>query len=506
MTMKSKIAKYFVAGAMACSTLVYSGCTNLDEDVFSQIVPETFFQNDAQALSTLIPIYAQLRSYLWNYYNISQHTSDETMVPQRGGDWGDGGVWAQLHTHTWDKTHPQINGAWIDAYTGVARANVFIDNLSRSSVNDNLKKAFNAEARFLRAYFYFQLMDFFGGVPIVTTPTVDAANPPARSSRQEVFNFIESELRAAVADLPATATGPNFGRATKGAANTLLAKMYLNAQVYTGTPRWQDCINACDAVINSNVYRLANNYFDNFVVNNENSPEAIFVIGNVNQSGLGLTFTMRNFHYNQLPQSPWNGFCTIAEFIDQFSEPGDVRRNILQEGRAINFLTGQPAFDRSGNPLIFTRDVPLVNASEGAGVRVLKWQVDPAQNGGDAGNDYFIFRYADVLLMKAEALNELNGPTAEAVNLVNQVRNRSISPPRPLSAASFNRDTFRAQILRERSTELGWEATRRTDLIRHNRFTAAWTNKPASQAIRNLFPIPQAQIDANPKLTQNPGY
>lgn len=489
---------------MAFSTVFYSGCTNLEEEVFSQITPESFFKNEADFLAALVPIYAQLRSYMWNYYNISQHTSDETMVPQRGGDWGDGGVWAQLHTHSWDKTHPQLNGAWIDAYTGVARANVFIDNLDKATVSDNTKKAFRAEAKFLRAYFYYQLMEFFGGVPIVTTPTVDRDNPPARNPRAEVFGFVEKELKEAAADLPATTTA--FGRATKGAANALLAKLYLNAQVFTGTARWQDCITASDAVINSGAYRLAPNYFDNFSLTNENSPEAIFAIGNLAEAGLGITFTMRNFHYNQIPQSPWNGFCTIAEYIDQF-EQGDTRRQILQEGRAINFATGQPAFDRQGNPLIFTRDVPLTGAAEGAGVRVLKWQVDLNPAGGDARNDYFILRYADVLLMKAEALNEANGPSQASVDLINQVRARAFSPARPISLGDFGtRDLLRARILRERAVELGWEATRRIDLIRNNRFTDAWTNKAASQAIRNLFPIPQAQIDANPKLTQNPGY
>jgi hypothetical protein len=153
-------------------------------------------------------------------------------------------------------------------------------------------------------------------------------------------------------------------------------------------------------------------------------------------------------------------------------------------------------------------DSPIVGATEGNGVRILKWQVDPAQSGGNAGNDFAIFRYSHVLLTKAEALNELNGPTQASVDLINQVRARSFEPDKPIALANFNtKAALRDRILDERGFEFLWENFRRQDQIRTNHWLEPWTLKAASDgAHRKLYPIPQAQLDANPNLRQNPGY
>lgn len=485
------------------SSLLYVGCTNLEEKVFDTISTDTFFRTEPEFLAALVPVYANLRSIAWAYYNINQHTSDETMVPQRGGDWGDNGKWRQLHQHTWDKSHPDINDAWNNAYDGVARVNYMIPQFEKAPETIKSKKRFIAELKFLRAFHYYMLIDFFGGVPIVTVPRLDFSNLPARNTRQEVFDFIIKETTESINDLPATVPDVEYGRVTKGTANALLAKMYLNAGVWTGTPQWQKAVDACNAVINSGNYKLSPKYFDNFVVSNQKSPENIFVAPSLAQDGLGLTMNMRTLHYNQHPQSPWNGFCTIAEYYNSFDK-SDERFKIFLSGQAFDVLTGAPVNNRQGAPLIFTLDVPMIGANENNGIRVLKWAVDPAQLGGHAGNDYAIFRYADILLIKAEALNELNGPTAESVGLVNSVRARVFSPEKPISPS--NKDGFRTAILAERGFELGWEGIRRQDLIRHGKFQNAWSNKAVSEGFRNLFAIPQFQIDTNPKLAQNPGY
>jgi hypothetical protein len=168
------------------------------------------------------------------------------------------------------------------------------------------------------------------------------------------------------------------------------------------------------------------------------------------------------------------------------------------------FSEGEPLEDRSGNPLVFTPDVPLTGASEGQGIRILKWEIDPAQTGGDQGNDYPIFRLAEIYLIKAEALNEL-GRTGEAVDVVNIIRQRSGDAA--LDPANYNQASFRDQILSERLHELIAEARRRQDLIRHGKFASgAWEHKQPSDPFRVLFPVPQLQRDANPNLEQNPGY
>ncbi|MEX1054974.1 MAG: RagB/SusD family nutrient uptake outer membrane protein [Rhodothermales bacterium] len=513
----------------AGSILTLQGCTDLDEDTFGAITPDNFYNTEAEFVAALAPVYAQLRSAgFGGYWAASEITTDEAMIPTRGTDWDDGGVHRAFHQHKWDATHGDLNGAWNDAFTGVARANTVLDNLANSTTALSSKDAFEAELRTIRAFFYYQLMDLFGGVPIVTAPAVDPKNPPARASRQEVFEFIETELTEAMPNLIDVARGPDYGRVAKGAAQALLANMYLNAEVFTGTvttgglsrgtARWQDALNMADAVINSGHYELAQNYFDNFSVGNMqaagNKYENIFSATYKAKGGLGLTHSMRMLHYTQLPQSPWNGYTTLADVWKSYSDE-DARKKMFlvgvqREGPNANcvgqdcFSQGETLKDRSGNDLTFTEEAPLVGATEGDGIRVLKFELDPAQTGGDSGNDYPVFRLGEMWLIRAEALNEL-GRTPEAVLAVNVIRNRSNVAD--LNAADFNQASLRDQILTERLHELIYEAKRRQDQIRFGTFTSrAWHEKQPSEAFRVLMPVPQPQINANGALQQNPGY
>ncbi len=505
------------------------GCTDLEEETYGVITPDQFFRTEAEIIAAMAPVYAQLRTLMWNYHNISQHTSDETIVPARGTDWDDGGHWRQLHQHNWDAFTVDWNGAWVDAFTGVARANVVLANLDAVVVPG--KAAIEAELRFLRAFYYYVLMDLFGGVPVVTRAATDPNNLPHRATRAETFTFIESELIAARSALPASWDATNQGRATKGAADALLAKIYVNAEVFTGTvstagltrgsARWQDTIDAADRVINSGEYTLAVDYFDNFRVDNHTSPEIIFAVGHLSQRNFGFNFVMRSLHYNQIPESPWNGFSTLAEIFNQFSET-DLRRKVFLVGQQFVspnegcigsdcFSEGDPLLDRLGNDLEFTEHyfhpdgTPVtgdpVNVDERSGIRVLKWEIDPARTGGDNGNNYAFLRLAEIYLIKAEALHR-QGRTADGVAQVNLIRQRVFDPDEPLS----NTDNFDDVLLRERLFELLWEATRRQDLIRFGRFTETWEFKSNTDPWRILGPIPQVQIDANPNLVQNPGY
>ena len=506
----------------------FTGCTNLDEETFGAVTPDQFFQTEQEILAAVAPVYAQLRAFHWSFWNISQHTSDETMVPTRGTDWDDSGRWRALHQHLWDAGEPvaeqDLNSGWVDAFTGVARANVVIANVEASQADID-KVGITAELRFLRAYYYYVLMDFFGSVPLVTDAAPDPDNPPSSASRKEVFDFVESELLAARSDLPAQWPSDSYGRVTQGAADALLAKIYLNAEVFggsvgaggltKGSARWQDAIEAVDRILNSGFYSMAPDYFDNFRVNNHTSPEIIFTMAFLAKGGLGSNFPMRTLHYNQIPESPWNGFSTLAETFNSF-DADDERTKYFLVGQQFTspnsgcignecFREGAPLKDRAGNNLIFTPEQTILNATETMGVRVLKWEIDPARVGGDSGVDYAIFRLGEMYLIKAEALNEL-GRTAEAVELVNMLRDRVYDPPKPLSAGDFNQSSLRDQLFEERKFELFWEATRRQDLIRSGHFNDAWEFKNASQPYKIVFPIPQIQLDANPNLSQNAGY
>ncbi|MCH7573802.1 MAG: RagB/SusD family nutrient uptake outer membrane protein [Candidatus Marinimicrobia bacterium] len=488
------------------SLLVWS-CTDLEETIFSQSEAEDFYATEAELISAVMPVYATLRGYAWGDYMFPQEvSSDEIVVPTRGGDWDDGGIWRALQEHTWDANLGFLNGAWSTAYQGISRANITLAKLEESTSESDLIPVFISEVRFLRAFYYWWLMDLFGGVPVVTDATTDPNNPPSPSTRTEVFNFILAEINTALLGLKDASTlgAAGYGRVTKGAANAMLATLYLNAEVYTGITMWSEAVTASDAVINDGSYELIANYPDIFSLENEGpgNIENIFVIGHLAQPGVGFPRHMATLHYNQIPSNPWNGFSILADFYNAF-DSDDVRLDQLLVGQQFvlgGAAAGDSAFDRSGNPLDFQVDFPLFGATESDGVRILKWPVDPNMSGGDAGNDFAVFRYAGVLLTKAEAQFML-GATGDALALVNQVRERAFDPDKPLTAITLD------DILAERGFELFWENFRRQDQIRHGKFLDAWTLKITSDGSHRLiYPIPQSQLDANPNLVQNIGY
>lgn len=519
---------------LASGLVALQGCTDLDEDLFSSVTDENFFQTDAEALSAVASTYAQLRNMLWAYHNLSQHSSDETLVPVRGTDWDDAGRWRSMHKHTWDPLLVDFNDAWVGAATGVARASAVIQAISSSGEGITNKDRFIAELRFLRAFFYFQLLDFFGNVPIVDETSTEEL--PQQSSRADVFAYIESELQDIRGDLPPRSEwgSSGFGRATVGAADALLARLYLNAEVMSGTltasgitrgpARWTDAAASADNVINSGEYSLADDYLDNFRVDNHTSPELIFVTPTLSATGLGLDFIMRTLHYNQIPETPWNGFIVLADVFNSF-DTADRRADVFLVGQMYAQPnsgcigtecfsdTSSPALeDRNGNPLIFTPGLftpdgaPVtgepINVNETSGVRVVKWEIDPGRTGQHNGNDFAWFRLGEMYLIKAEAAYRL-GNAADALANLNVLRDRAFGGDPGKRLTSVDEDV----ILHERQFELLWEATRRQDLVRFDRFTSGtWEFKGQSSAHRNVFPIPQVQLDANPNLVQNPGY
>jgi hypothetical protein len=496
---------------------VVLACTDLDENPVSQITPENFFKNEGEVLSALAGVYAQLRPGLWSYYNLSQVTADENIIPTRGQDWYDNGRWLELDKQAFTANSPSalddINAGWTDAFSGVVRANALLENMEGVTIAN--AAAVDAEIRVLRAFYYYQLMDMFGGVPLVTDTELKTR---PKNTRTEIFDFIESELKAVRGALPLTRTGGEYGRVPRGAADAILANMYLNAGVFRretgvsataynscttvtigGVSACQLAINFADSIINSGAFQLATNWRSNFTADNHTSKENIFVVNSLNAEGLGINFLYRALHYNQLSPTPWNGFSTIADVYNQF-DADDQRRQVFLVGQQINFDNGQNVTDRAGRPLVFTVSIGNETAAaEHEGARIAKWPSDPAHVNQEHGNDFAYFRLGEIYLIKAEAQLEL-GNTAGALLLLNQLRMRVFEPDEPLLVV--DRDV----ILRERLFELAGESKRRQDLIRHGKYTMAWSFKPATAAHKILFPIPQTQIDANPQLTQNTGY
>ena len=497
--------------------MVFYGCTNLTEVPKDALTPDNAFRSDAEVLAGVASVYAGLRGTMWEYYNLSEISTDEMIVPTRGQDWYDNGRWLEIYKQQWNSnsgaTLVDVNGAWNVLFSGVARANLMIDVITKAG--GPTAPSTLAELRTLRAWYYYMLMDFFGGVPLVTGTQVGAT---ARVSRDSVFRFIESELNATRSALPATRPGDQTGRLTTGAADAILAGLYLNAQVFTGTPsagglskgaaRWQDAITAADRVINSGNYVLEPNWGHNFTPDNHDSRENIFYIAHTNaQPDLGMSLPMRTLHYNMLSVQggPWNGFAAIAETYRAF-DPADKRRNLFLVGQQFSFDTGLPVKDRAGNALIFTDTIGNENAAaENEGPRYNKFVPLPtALSGASHPNNFPFFRLAEMYLVKAEAQNEL-GQTAAAIAQVNIVRARQFTTPKPL-APGLSQSELRAAIFSERLFEFTAEAKRRQDMIRAGTFVAARRFKAAGGAYKVLFPIPTTQIASNPLLTQNPGY
>lgn len=502
----------------ACSGVFFLSavsCTKLEEEALGARFINT---STAASSADLASVYNVLNGFTdqANLYALQEHPTDEMMGPTRGTDWGDFGTWRKLHQHTWDPFHNQINGTWDQLNTGVFRATQVI-----SKATDNQIKA---EASFLRAFFMFQMVDLFGVQPF-REPNDSPESNPKVLTRVEATDLVIKDLEFAETTL---ALG-NPGKANKSAAQALLAKVYLNRAVFTkATPGgpytfakadMDKAIEYANKVISTAGKSLTATYFNNFSPENSTqSSELIFVIPNAEGAAIGNVqnrFRM-TLHYNTTPDG-WNGFTTLADFYKSFestdqriggSYPGLTDRIGLRSGFLIGqqFGPGGVALkDRSGSPLAFTENANLLFAAEKDGIRVIKYIPKPnATNNGiieQAANDYVFLRYADVLLMKAEAI--LRGgtdPLAQTpLTIVNNLRTTR--------GASLLTAVDAKVMLAERGRELYWEGWRRNDMIRFNVFNDPVDQRASkSDATRNLFPIPQRAVDTNPNLKQNPGY
>lgn len=488
----------------------FFGCTDLEESLQEDLTLEQA-KEVITAEALLNSAYNGLRGPFMDQSRMwaaQQHTSDETLGPTRGPDWDDNGIWRVLHNHTWTADHAFLAATFNELLQVVFSAT------NTLTFDPTPQQA--AEARYLRAFAMFTVADGWNQVPF-RQPGENLLLPPQVLKGPEATEFVISECKAIINDLP---DGPTF-RANKDAARVLLMKAYLNKGTFSNrqSPTFpagdmQEVITYADQLINSGKYSLEDSYFDNFAPNNDQvSSENIWTGENKGGTSSGNVRSrwFCTLHYNQNP-SGWNGFATLSDFYNSF-EDTDVRKKSTYPGMTdvsgINagFLIGQQydqngtaLQDRKGNPLAFTPEVKLTetgNDLELTGIRVIKYPID-YNNGDNADNDYVFYRYADVLLMKAEALLR-NGDAAGALAIVNEVRTK-----RGASAlASLDADA----LIAERGREFYWEGSRRQDLIRFGKFLQPFGDtKPASGPERLLFPIPAQALAVNPNLEQNPGY
>ena len=490
----------------------FQSCTNLDETTYSSITTDNFFKNEEEVVMNVGRAYAYLVQYT-HYFNIWGAlliSSDEAICPYRETNlWWDNGVWVDLHRHNFSPTLDNTNTAWSFIFEGVSLCNQIIYQLQESKVDFETKPNLMAEVKVLRAWFYLNAVDLFGNVPLST----DFANTelPKQSTRKEVFDFVESEIKANVDLLDKAPTSQNYGRATQAMAYTILAKLYINAKEWTGTAMWQETIDACDKVIGFGTLSLEPDYFDNFTVNNQGSSENIFVIlyDNVYTSKeWDSTLKFHQYTLHTLSQQTfnivdfcWDGFCATEDFYNSFSD-NDKRKKMWLVGPQYS-ATGQPLMLSSTRQLNYRPKVKsLYNPQDPAllddGARFAKYEFESGLS-GSMSNDYVVYRYADILMMKGEALVRL-GKADEALPFFNTVRERA-----GLSDYKSS-DLTLSEILAERGREFAWEGLRRQDLIRFGKWNDAWFEKSADSEHTKLFPIPYWALDTNPNLVQNPEY
>jgi len=497
-------------------SLAVFGCTSLEEELKDGVAEAE--EGEVDLAQLLNGAYGNLRDLQsQDNMGIVLHTTDELAGPTRGRDWDDAGIWRTLHLHSWTTAHAYITTTWRTLNRNAFSAQTVLCSGATGQQA--------AEATFLRVLNDFLILDLYGKIPRRAC-NEDLLNPPSNLlTRESACDVFIGELEAVLSDLPAT--GP-ASQATQNAAKALLAKMYLNRAVYAATDAdggaqpgpysfdnadMNKVIELADEIIGSGEYSLDDNYYDNFAPNNgEVSSELIFVSENTSGGAAGNVRSrwFMTTHYNQSP-SGWNGFVALSDLYNLYEENDSrVKQEIADDNVSYNagFLVGQqfdtdgtPLEDRLGNPLAFTPEFNLRETGDNlevTGIRAIKYPTDFDTPGDAADNDYVFFRYADILLMKAEAAFR-SGKDGDALDILNEIRTTR--------GASELGSVTEQDILDERGREMYWEGWRRNDQIRFNTFLGTWQEKPdPSDPSRLLFPIPAEAISTNPNLPQNPGY
>ena len=552
--------RYSILLAVAASVLALSSC--LDEHPKNQLEEDKIY-------STASDIYVNAVASLYNYigganesegiqgtcrgiYDYNTLTTDEAIIPIRGGDWYDGGLWNAMYQHKWTAADEPLYDTWKYIYKVIVLCNRSLDIIdARSPVGSSTPvledweaKSYKAEVRAVRALMYYEAMDMFGRVPLVLstmeqpyTLAVDGSELPQQSERSEVFRFIFRELQDVLPFLPedhSNKEGKYYGKITRPVANFLLAKLALNAEIYTyddwtggyahrpsgkdiffkvdgkQMDAWQTCIHYCDELALED-YALEDDYAFNFSTHNESSRENIFTIPmDKNIYTNQFHYLFRSYHYTHGGALGWgseNGTCATISTIkaNHYGEADEDARCKINFVAGIVEIAYKQLIMDNGKPLEYQPFEVKQNLTNSpyvktAGARMGKYEVDRTSymDGKLPSNDIVLFRYADALLMKAEA-KVRNGE--DGSQELNAVRARVGMPAREATLDN---------ILEERLLELVWEGWRRQDLIRFGKFTGAYDLREPldgeESGYTTVFPIPQKCRDLNKHLKQNPGY
>ena len=540
--------KYFL-GILSVFAFVIA-CTDLEEELVNDFTENLTIpgvtvdagetDGSSQAVSDGIgSAFAKLRGGTaghFDYWAVQTISSDEMQVGQKGGDWYDGGVWLDMHMHVYTAANGPLTATYNTQYNAINEIN---NNLTKSGLSANEI----AQLRVLRAFFYWRLMDVYGNVKIVKAAGSDAP----QSNRADVFAFVESEILAAlgVSSISASmdltnsdlTTSSKKYRINQYAAVGLLSRIYLNAEVYSGTARYAEAAAAAGWVIDNGPYQLtteSNSSVTNlakrpgvptdpdtlvgypamFAPNNQDNVELIWTVPYDGVNGGGMNFHMMGLHqpsqfaYN-FDSQPWNGYQTLEAMYRSY-ESSDVRgQNNFLVGQQYSYdglaLSDWAADDLNADgtknlPLSYTPEINELfpNSIRQSGARMYKFSHAQFER-NEKSNDFPIVRLSEMYMNRAEGLARAAGDWSQALPDVNIIRGRAkVSAYSSVDAAEF---------LAERGREFIFESHRRTDLIRFGKYNDAWFAKTASDSYKTLMPIPTDAITASSgSLTQNPGY
>ncbi|SEA63162.1 RagB/SusD family nutrient uptake outer membrane protein [Pedobacter hartonius] len=521
----------------------------LEENAYDLLIADNFYNNKTEVLSAVLRPYTHANAWVTpsgqdGWWRPAELSADQLAWPTKGRHGEDGGKWKRLHYHTWTVDEGGLNNAWRLMYTGVGFCNDPIENIEKRSLNDmgitqTEKDSFLAELKLLRAFHYLKLMDLFGNIPVVTRVGIPAR--PETMAQKDVFNFIEKEIKDNIDKAPKLSRA-QLGRMSQASGYAMLTELYLNAEVWTGTARWDDCIAAANQVINgaggaqNGNMALDPNITDQYQTTNDLSKEVIFSIAyNFSIANFEPSWPGEFYHFKQQEiygggRGGNDGIVVVPGNYTKY-DAADLRRSSwLSIGPQVKFADGTTPVlaseEYNGLQLTFVDNIrknksnsTVSNMSEGeenSGVRFNKYKLGnqvpgpggiPAIDVNYNNTDWNVYRLTWIYFAKAEALMRKNGGTAnaEALQLINEAKQRAYAAGTyvPYTAATLTLD----ELLAERGREFIFEGFRRDDMIRFGKFsTGIWWDHTPTQASRALYPIPQQQRDLNTNLQQNPGY
>ena len=532
--LKIAIACCFLGGIQSCKD-------NLDEKVYSLVTESNYAYSAKDFDPTVVSVYSYFRSLIGHdhFWATQEMSSDEIVNPPNSSGWDDGGIYRMLHYHKWTSEQPHVKDMWNTFYRGVVLSNSVIalinsDKLPAGSADQ--KRMGIAELRAVRAYFYWLICDNFGDAPLFTEPTYDL---PSKNSRKEIYQFIVNELTEVIPDLSEVQGGTSYGRMNKWAAKSLLANVFLNAEVYSGENHWEDCLAQCNDITNSGKCELSPDFKDNFrTTGTESSKEIIFTIPFDKTLAGGNYIHMFSWHGQlqkkfNLEATPWGSGSSmgVTQFVDTYQAEDTrlVDTWLMGDQYASDGSLLLCTYDMKGQPLSFKKEVLSGNyTNETDGYRMFKYEVAPGTP-WVSSTDYPLFRYSEILLMKAECLLRTGKSGAGA--LVTQVRQRNfkndpanavVTDDELANNSSYkygfvenykivrdgNTDPVKfGRMLDELGWEFAWEMHRRRDMIRYGVYTKkSWLSHEPQGDFRTVFPIPESSLTSNPKLQQNPDY